>query len=400
MSLQSTPGAERLHIGFFGCRNAGKSSLVNAVTDQYLSIVSETKGTTTDPVMKSMELLPAGPVVIIDTPGLDDDGQLGEKRISKALETLRRCDLCILVVDGSVGLQEADRQILARFRDLRIPYLIVFNKNDLRGFSIPAGIEALSVSAAGGDGIELLKKKIGELADDCETNRFLLRDLLEPGQNLILVCPIDSSAPKGRLILPQQLALREALDAHAAATVTQVEELEKVLSSLNAPPALVVTDSQAFARVSEIVPDDIMLTSFSILMARYKGFLGQAVDGAACLRKLRDGDRVLMAEGCSHHRQCGDIGTVKLPAWIREFSSSNPVFETVSGREFPEDLSAYRLIVQCGGCMLTEREVQYRMRCAMDRRVPFTNYGTAIAQMNGILERALRLFPDIHRMVK
>ena len=396
MSLQTTPSAQRLHIGFFGCRNAGKSSLVNAVTGQDLAVVSEVKGTTTDPVMKAMELLPLGPVVIIDTPGYDDEGLLGEQRVMRTKRILNRSDLAVLVVDGTSGIGEADRELLGLFRSKNIPHLVVMNKADLIGTDTARPDEVLYVSALTGRGIEELK---GAMAPKEDPNHRLLGDLISPGDLVVLVCPIDESAPKGRIILPQQQAIRDILDTGAMAVVCRETELEETFRKLGTKPSLTVTDSQAFGIVDKITPDDIPLTSFSILMARYKGFLKTAAAGAAALGRLRDGDRILMAEGCTHHRQCNDIGTVKIPRWILKHTGKDLVFETCSGREFPEDLSSYAAVIHCGGCMITERDVQYRMRCALDQNVPFTNYGIVIAAMTGALERSTRMFPDVHKLL-
>ena len=399
MSLQTTPSAQRLHIGFFGCRNAGKSSLVNAVTGQDLALVSEVKGTTTDPVMKAMELLPLGPVVIIDTPGYDDEGLLGEQRVMRTKRILNRSDLAVLVVDGTSGIGEADRELLGLFRSKNIPHLVVMNKADLIGTDTARPDEVLYVSALTGRGIEELKERLGAMAPKEDPNHRLLGDLISPGDLVVLVCPIDESAPKGRIILPQQQAIRDILDTGAMAVVCRETELEETFRKLGTKPSLTVTDSQAFGIVDKITPDDIPLTSFSILMARYKGFLKTAAAGAAALGRLRDGDRILMAEGCTHHRQCNDIGTVKIPRWILKHTGKDLVFETCSGREFPEDLSSYAAVIHCGGCMITERDVQYRMRCALDQNVPFTNYGIVIAAMTGALERSTRMFPDVHKLL-
>ena len=430
MSLQVTPSAQRLHIGFFGCRNAGKSSLVNAVTGQDLALVSEVKGTTTDPVMKAMELLPLGPVVIIDTPGYDDEGLLGEQRVMRTKRILNRSDLAVLVVDAASGIREADVELLGLFRSKNIPHVLVMNKADLNfpapasagnaagsgvtnrpgagtgvAYSDAAGTdtalpeEVLYVSALTGRGVEELKERLGAMAPKEDPNHRLLGDLISPGDLVVLVCPIDESAPKGRIILPQQQAIRDILDTGAMAVVCRETELEETFRKLGTKPSLTVTDSQAFGIVDKITPDDIPLTSFSILMARYKGFLKTAAAGAAALGRLRDGDRILMAEGCTHHRQCNDIGTVKIPRWILKHTGKDLVFETCSGREFPEDLSSYAAVIHCGGCMITERDVQYRMRCALDQNVPFTNYGIVIAAMTGALERSTRMFPDVHKLL-
>ncbi len=392
MSMNDTPSSERIHIGFFGRRNAGKSSLVNAVTGQQLSVVSEVKGTTTDPVQKAMELLPMGPVVIIDTPGFDDEGQLGELRVQQTKRTLNRVDCAVLVVDGTVGKTAIDEQIIQLLMDKNIPYIVAYNKADL---GATAEDDGLVVSALTGDGVRELKERVARLVKTREQTGKLVGDLVQPGDVLILVVPIDKSAPKGRLILPQQQVIRDALEAGAMPMVTRETEYPMALERLGRKPALVVTDSQVFGMVSKATPEDVPLTSFSILMARYKGFLEDAVRGAAALNALQDGDRILIAEGCTHHRQCEDIGTVKLPRWLQEYSGADLQFDTCSGREFPEDLSPYRLVVHCGGCMLNGRELDYRRKCAADSGVPFTNYGTAIAQVHGILKRSLEKFPAL-----
>lgn len=398
--MNVVPSSERLHISFFGCRNAGKSSVVNAVTGQELSIVSPVKGTTTDPVTKAMELLPLGPVVIIDTPGIDDEGSLGQQRVRRTRQTLNRTDVAVLVVDGTIGPGGADRELIGLFRDRQIPYIIVYNKLDLVADPPPAGEDGIWVSAEKGLHIHQLKERIGALTKTDTMTRRLVGQLLRPGDLAVLVCPIDESAPKGRMILPQQQAIRDVLEAGAIALVTREHELAQTLESIGGRAALVVTDSQAFQLVSSITPEDIPLTSFSILMANYKGFLKTAVAGAAAMKGLRDGDTVLVAEGCTHHRQCNDIGTVKLPGWLEGYTGKSLRVRACSGREFPEDLSDIALVLHCGGCMVTEREMRARMRSAMDQGVPFTNYGVAIAQMTGILERSLRPLPDIHRLLE
>ncbi len=389
MSLNATPSGERVHIGFFGRRNAGKSSVVNAFTGQELSVVSEVKGTTTDPVLKSMELLPLGPVVIMDTPGFDDEGALGELRVKKTKQVLNRADCAVLVVDATVGLTPVDRELLSLFREKNLPYLIAYNKSDLA--AAPGKLEepGLLVSAKTGENIHELKERVARLVDREGPQPHLVADLLAPGDLVVLVVPIDSAAPKGRLILPQQQTIRDILEARAVSVVTGVEELPQTLQSLGKAPRLVITDSQAFGAVNKLVPRQIPLTSFSILMARYKGTLDQSAAGAAQLDQLQDGDKVLLSEGCTHHRQCEDIGTVKIPRWLREYTGKDLVLEHSSGRDFPEDLSPYRLIIHCGGCMLGEREMAYRQKTAQDAGVPFTNYGMAIAQMHGILQRSL-----------
>ena len=402
MGLTDLPSAERVHIAFFGCRNAGKSSVVNAVTGQDLSVVSDYAGTTTDPVQKSMELLPLGPVVVIDTPGFDDEGLLGEKRVRRTKQILGRADVAVLVVDGARGMSDTDRSLVELFKARAIPYVVAFNKADLVDGAAPGTPDEaghLWVSALTGAGIWELKEQIGRLAPEKDPERRLLADLVQPNDYVVLVCPIDESAPKGRLILPQQMAIRDALDAGAIPVVCRETELAQALAGLARPAVLVVTDSQAFAVVRDIVPEGIPLTSFSILMARYKGFLRTAAAGVAAVETLRDGDCVLMAEGCTHHRQCNDIGTVKIPRWLRAHTGADLRIETCSGWEFPEDLSPYALVVHCGGCMITERDVTERMHQAERQGVPFTNYGITIAQMTGTLERSVRLFPRVHALV-
>lgn len=390
MGLNDTPQSERVHIGFFGRRNAGKSSVVNAVTNQQISVVSDVKGTTTDPVTKAMELLPLGPVVIIDTPGFDDEGSLGEMRVKRTRQVLNRVDLAVLVVDSEAGKTEADNELVEIFKEKNIPYIIAYNKCDTAGEAQYS--DGISVSALKNTNIELLKQKIVELVKTDSTRLKICGDLISENDLVVLVVPIDSAAPKGRLILPQQQTIRDVLEAGASAVVVRDTELEQTLSSLAKKPSLVITDSQAFGSVSKIVPKDIKLTSFSILMARYKGFLDTAVKGAAAIDRLCDGDRVLISEGCTHHRQCEDIGTVKLPRWLREYTGKNICFDTSSGKGFPEDLSPYKLVIHCGACMLNEREVQYRRKFTLDCGVNFTNYGIAIAHMKGILKRSLEIF--------
>ena len=394
MGLNDTVSAERIHIGFFGLRNAGKSSVVNAVTGQSLSLVSDVKGTTTDPVKKAMELLPLGPVVIIDTPGIDDEGELGEMRVKRAKQALNYTDIAVLVVDGTIGLQSADKELITLFESKKIGYLIAYNKADLLDKIPENKSNEIYVSAVSGYNINLLKEKIAAIAKDAGDEKRLVSDLIEPDDLVVLVVPIDESAPKGRLILPQQQVIRDVLDSGAMAVVTREKELKQTLASLSKKPRLVITDSQAFGFVSEIVPPEIPLTSFSMLFVRYKGDLKSAVRGAAQLDKLNDGDCVLISEGCTHHRQCNDIGTVKMPNWLRNYTKKNLDFDFTSGNEFPEDISKYRLIVHCGACMLNNREMQYRAGHASDCGVPMTNYGVAIAQMHGILRRSLAPFPD------
>ena len=390
--INSTPSGERVHIGFFGMRNAGKSSLVNAVTNQELAVVSDTKGTTTDPVYKAMELLPIGPVMIIDTPGYDDEGALGELRIKKTLGILNKTDAAVLVVDAAVGKTDGDNELISLFNKKNIPYLIVYNKSDLKGCDTKDGI---AVSTKTKSGIDELMSAMASAFKDGGNDRRLIADLVSPMQLVVLVVPIDSSAPKGRLILPQQQTIRDLLEAGAVSVVVRETELKSTLDVLGKNVSLVVTDSQAFKKVNAETPSDIPLTSFSILMARYKGFLDIAVKGAAAIDKLNNGDTVLISEGCTHHRQCEDIGTVKLPKWLREHTGKDLNFETSSGREFPEDLSKYSLIIHCGGCMLNEREMRFRMQTAADNGIPITNYGTAIAYMQGILKRSIAIFPDL-----
>lgn len=397
MSLQNTPSGERVHIGFFGRRNAGKSSLVNAITNQELSVVSDVKGTTTDPVTKAMELLPLGPVVIIDTPGFDDEGALGEKRIQKTKQILNRTDIAVLVVDALEGKSETDAQLESLFQEKNIPYLVVYNKTDLAQKECADG--EICVSALKKENVEELKNRIASLLKQDVPHVRMVADFIAQGDLVVLVTPIDAAAPKGRLILPQQMAIRDVLDAGAMAVVTKETELAQTLEKLAVPPALVVTDSQAFGFVSKIVPPEIKLTSFSILMARYKGFLETAVRGAAAIGNLKDGDTVLISEGCTHHRQCGDIGSVKLPMWLQKTTGAKLNIETSSGLSFPEDLSKYALVIHCGGCMLNEREVTYRRKCAEDMGVPFTNYGTAIAHMHGILKRSLAPMPELEAIL-
>lgn len=393
MSLNSTPSANRIHIGIFGKRNCGKSSLINALTGQNLSIVSDTKGTTTDPILKAMELLPIGPVIFIDTAGLDDEGELGQLRIAKTYQMLNKTDIALLVVDNSVGMTEEDKNILEKIQQKHIPYLIVQNKCDLKENPLPKySKDYMEVSAKTGFHIQELKEKIASLLPT-ETNQTpIVRDLLAPNDLVVLVVPIDSSAPKGRLILPQQQTIRDILDANAVSIVVKDTELKETLENLGKTPQLVITDSQAFRQVSEIVPKNILLTSFSILFARYKGNLDVVTEGAFAIDHLKNGDTVLISEGCTHHRQCGDIGTVKLPNLLLKYTQKDLHFVFTSGEEFPTDLTGYNLIIHCGGCMLNEREMKYRLRCAADMNVPITNYGIAIAKMNGILERSLEVF--------
>lgn len=399
MGLNDTAASERIHISFFGLRNAGKSSIVNAVTGQELSVVSDVKGTTTDPVRKTMELLPLGPVVIIDTPGLDDVGALGEKRIQKAKQMLAQTDIAVLVVDADAGMSEQDRAIVKIFQEKKLPYLIVLNKADLLKERRTISDESLYASALTGEGIEALKERLGIFAKVKKNPKHIVSDLLMPNDHIVLVVPIDESAPKGRLILPQQQTIRDILDAHCTLSVCQPEELARVLDSMKTPPKLVITDSQAFSQVAAVVPESILLTSFSILFARYKGNLKNFVEASARLSSLKNGDRILISEGCTHHRQCNDIGTVKLPGWIERFTGVRPEYSFTSGGDFPEQLSEYALIIHCGGCMLNEAEMKYRIEKAVSAGVPITNYGIAIAHMHGILRRSLSPFPELQTLL-
>lgn len=398
MGLQDTPSAERVQIGFFGCRNAGKSSLVNAVTNQEMAVVSPVKGTTTDPVTKAMELLPLGPVLIIDTPGIDDEGGLGAQRVKRTKQILNRIDCAVLVVDSVAGKTKADEELLSLFQGKRIPFLVAYNKSDLQ-MPVLSKENEVAVSALEKTGIEELKERIAALGKENQKERMLVRDLVKAEDLVALVTPIDSSAPKGRLILPQQQTIRDLLEADTIPVVTKENTLKTILESLGKKPAMVITDSQAFAQVSKDTPLDIPLTSFSILMARYKGFLEGAVQGVAAIETLQDGDKVLICEGCTHHRQCEDIGTVKIPRWLRQHTGKELELVHTSGKDFPEDLSPYRLVIHCGGCMLNEREVAYRQKCAADAGIPFTNYGIAIAYMTGILKRSIEIFPKLYTLI-
>ena len=408
MGMNETPSGERLHIGFFGKRNVGKSSLVNRVTGQELAVVSDVKGTTTDPVKKAMELLPLGPVVIIDTPGIDDEGQLGELRVKKTRQVLNKVDVALLVADAAEGLGPAEKELLSLFREKSIPSLIVFNKSDLLSREEQARLlhdtekegKAMLVSARDNWQVWELKEEIGRLAVQKEPEKKLVSDLIRPSDFVVLVIPIDKAAPKGRLILPQQQTIRDILDAGGRAVMVKEDELSETLAALKQKPALVITDSQVFGLVASATPPEIPLTSFSILFARYKGNLLQAAAGAAALKQLRTGDRILISEGCSHHRQCGDIGTEKLPAMIRKYSGAEPEFLFSSGQDFPEDLSGFRLVIHCGGCTLNEREMQYRLKTAADQGVPMTNYGIAIACMQGILRRSVAMFPAVQALLE
>ena len=404
MGMNQTPASERVHIGFFGKRNAGKSSVMNKVTGQELAVVSDVKGTTTDPVYKAMELLPLGPVVMMDTPGIDDEGELGGLRVKKSYQVLNKTDAAVLVIDGKAGMSGEDQALLERIRKKNIPSILVLNKRDLLTeeevcqtlSGLPEGYQEgkdyLWVSAQEGTGVQELKERLAVLASTEENQKKIVGDLLSPGDFVVLVVPIDKAAPKGRLILPQQQTIRDILDADAVSVVVKEDRLKETLESLGKKPRLVITDSQVFGRVSKDTPKELLLTSFSILFARYKGNLETVVEGARTLKKLKDGDKVLISEGCTHHRQCGDIGTEKLPAWIRKYTEKNLEFSFTSGTEFPDELGEYSLIVHCGGCMLNEREMKYRLSCAEDQGVPMTNYGIIIAYMNGILERSLEPF--------
>ena len=408
MSMNQTPASERVHIGFFGRRNAGKSSVRTAVTGQDLAVVSDVRGTTTDPVYKSMELLPLGPVVMMDTPGIDDEGELGALRVRKSYQVLNKTDAAVLVIDGGVGVTPEDKALLKRIREKKIPYVIAVNKKEL---AAPDALEKIvdelssedgqiiAVSAATGEGIDELKEQIAAAADTEEPERYIVRDLLKPSDMAVLVVPIDKAAPKGRLILPQQQTIRDILEADAVSVVVKETELKNVLGQFQNKPKMVITDSQAFEKVAADTPEDILLTSFSILFARYKGDLAAVVKGVTALDTLEDGDAILISEGCTHHRQCDDIGTVKLPRWIREYTGKEIRIETTSGTEFPDDLTKYKMIVHCGGCMLNEREMKYRLKCAEDQGVPMTNYGITIAYMKGILKRSVEVFPEIFEML-
>lgn len=401
MGLNQTPAANRVHIGFFGKRNAGKSSLVNAVTGQSLAIVSPVKGTTTDPVYKTMELLPIGPVMIIDTPGIDDEGQLGRERVKKTRQVLNKTDVAVLVVDAQAGMSDVDEEMIHLFKEKEIPYVIALNKSDLCAVcSFGADDPRIWVSAKDGAGVYNLKEKIAHLAVKEVPEQRIAADLLKPDDFVVLVVPIDSAAPKGRLILPQQQTIRDILEADAVSIVVKDTELKQTLKMLGKKPKMVITDSQAFKRVAEDTPEDILLTSFSILFARYKGNLESAVRGVSALNQLEAGNKILISEGCTHHRQCDDIGTVKIPRWIKEYTGKDFQYEWSSGTEFPENLKDYGLIVHCGGCMLNEREMKYRQKYAGEQGIPMTNYGILIAQTQGILRRSLEPFPDIRGLLE
>ena len=402
MGLNSTPSSERVHIGIFGKRNAGKSSVINAITNQSLAIVSDIKGTTTDPVSKAMELLPLGPVMIIDTPGLDDVGELGKMRIQKSYQVLNKSDIGILVVDGTLGQTDEDKALINKFKEKNIPYIVVMNKLDLvreqqniDENEINSKSNTIWVSSTTKENIYELKEMIAKQAPTDEPKFKIVGDLLNPSDFVVLVVPIDKAAPKGRLILPQQQTIRDILEAGANAIVVKENELKNTLENLGKKPKLVITDSQVFSKVSTDTPKDILLTSFSILFARYKGDLKETVKGVKTLENLKDNDTILISEGCTHHRQCDDIGTVKIPKWITKYTNKKINFEFTSGTEFPYDLSKYKMIIHCGGCTLNEREMKYRVKCAQDQNIPFTNYGILIAYTQGILKRTLEPFSDI-----
>ncbi len=395
MSLNSTSMGERTHIGFFGKRNAGKSSLVNAVTGQDIAVVSDIKGTTTDPVLKSMEILPLGPVVIIDTPGFDDEGSLGKLRVKKAKQVLNKADIAVLVVDSTQGIQKTDEQLIEIFKQKQVPYLVVYSKCDLLKHIPQEDKDSIYLSCKDKKAVNELRERLAKLKTSGK-DRKIISDKLKKGDTVVLVTPIDKAAPKGRLILPQQLTIRDIIDIGATAVLTQSTGLCATLQNLKQKPKLVITDSQVFSEVSQIVTEDVPLTSFSILMARYKGFLKTAVEGAFYIEKIKDNDNILISEGCTHHRQCNDIGTVKLPKLLKKFTAKSFNIETSSGTGFPEDLSKYSLIIHCGGCMLNERELSYRQKSAQDANIPFTNYGTAIAHMNGILKRSLEILGNLY----
>ena len=399
MSLNATPQGDRIHIGIFGRRNAGKSSLINAITNQNIAIVSDVKGTTTDPVYKNMELLPLGPVTIIDTPGIDDEGDLGAMRVKASYQVLNKTDIAVVVIDGN-NISESDNSIIEKIKDKKIPYVVVYNKADIYGNIEVSAENEIAVSSAKGTNINELRELIAKQFKTDGESKKIISDKLKPNDFVVLVVPIDESAPKGRLILPQQQTVRDIIDHHANAIVVQDTELAQTLADLGKKPAVVITDSQAFGKVAKIVPKETLLTSFSILMARYKGNLEQAVAGVTALDRLEDGDTVLISEGCTHHRQCGDIGTVKLPNWIRNHTGKDVKFEFTSGTEFHEDLTKYKLIVHCGGCMLNEREMKYRLRTAEEQGVPMTNYGILIAYVHGILKRSVEIFPEIAELLK
>ncbi len=389
MNMNETASGQRVHIAFFGRRNAGKSSLVNAVTGQSLAVVSDVAGTTTDLVKKAMEILPLGPVVIIDTPGLDDEGMLGELRVKKAREAMEIADIAVLVVDSNAGMGDDEKQILDMLEKKKLPHIIAMNKKDLLTESITLPENGIAVSAMTGENVNELREMLGRMAPKNSQDKKILADIVSKGDTVIMVVPVDSSAPKGRIILPQQNVLRELLDIHARAVVCQDTELAETLDALKEPPALVITDSQVFGKVQKVLPRDVPLTSFSILFARYKGTLDTLIEGARVLGELKDGDRVIIAEGCTHHRQCEDIGTVKIPGWIKSIIGAEPDFTWSSGNEFPENLGEYKLIIHCGACVMTETAMKSRLERAKEAGVPVVNYGIAIASMHGILARSL-----------
>lgn len=398
MSLNKTPTSDRIHIGIFGKRNVGKSSIINSITNQEIAIVSDVKGTTTDPVYKSMEILPLGPVVIIDTPGIDDEGELGEMRVKKAIQVLNKTDIAILVIDSNIGLSNFENNLIEKFIEKKIPYIIVANKSDL--YNGDKTNNFIYTSSKTGEGIKQLKEKITEKIPENEVEFPIIKDLIEPSDFIILVIPIDSAAPKGRLILPQQQTIREILDANAVSIIVKENEITDTLKSINKKPKMIVCDSQVFSIVSKATPKDILLTSFSILFARHKGNLKKLVEGVKMVENLNDGDNILISEGCTHHRQCNDIGTYKIPKWLSQYTGKNFNFDTSSGTGFPEDLSKYKLIIHCGGCMLNEKEMKHRITCAYNNNVPIVNYGILIAYLNGILKRSVEIFPEVASILK
>ena len=398
MGLNDTPKSDRIHIGIFGKRNAGKSSIINAITSQNLAVVSKVKGTTTDPVQKAMELLPLGPVMIIDTPGIDDEGELGKMRVEKSYQVLNKTDIALLVVDGNVGLTQCDKDLIEEIKKRKLPYLIILNKSDevCNRYDIE---NSIWVSAETKENIWELKERISKLVPNENMTLKIIGDLLDPEDIVVLVVPIDSAAPKGRLILPQQQTIRDVLEAGAISVVTRDTELSQTLKALGKKPKIVVTDSQAFDKVKNDVPEDILLTSFSILFARYKGDLSEQIKAVKAIDSLKDGDYVLISEGCSHHRQCDDIGTVKIPRWLKEHSGKKINYEFSSGTEFPRDLSKYKAVIHCGGCTLNEKEMKHRIAVAKEQNVPITNYGIFIAYTQGILKRSLQAFPEIAKIL-
>lgn len=400
MSLNETPLSERLHIGIFGKRNAGKSSMMNALTGQAIAIVSDVLGTTTDPVLKTMELLPLGPVVFVDTPGFDDESILGKERIEKSSQMLRKTDLLLVVIDAVTGKTKEDLIFLEQLEEKKLSYLIVYNKADLLSKDSLHEVDGIYVSTYQKESIEALKKEIINALATKDQTPPLVSDLVSPSDFVVLVVPIDKAAPKGRLILPQQQTIRDLLDSNAVSIVVKEYELKETLSKLGQKPKLVITDSQVFQQVAKDTPADVLLTSFSILFARYKGNLSSLVAGVTAIDSLKDGDRILISEGCTHHKQCDDIGTVKLPKWILQYTGKDLIFEYTSGTQFSASLSSYQLIVHCGGCMLNEREMKYRLAFAEECTVPMTNYGILIAYMHGILKRSLEPFPEIEKLLE